>query len=140
MLQFIEKVLPHWQTSDRGYRFVQGMQAFALEESGHYQRAERCGRNAVESSGDDQWTAHAVAHVKQIQGRYSEGLHWLNSLLPNWHNSGNFIFHRHWHQALFHRGLGNPIKPSSSMTGNCKPLLATTSTWMFAMQHRCCRA
>lgn len=107
MLQSIEAVLPHWQAEDHHYSFIQGMHAFALEESGHYSQAERCGRDAVAGNNNDQWAAHAVGHVMHMQGRYNEGVAWLSSLLPNWHNSGNFIFHLHWHQALFYIGLGH---------------------------------
>lgn len=87
--------------------FVMGMHSFGLEESGDYLQAEKLGRSAVELNPDDQWAAHAVTHVMQMQSRFAEGIDWTANLLPTWHDSGNFVFHVHWHQALFQLGLNN---------------------------------
>lgn len=87
--------------------FVMGMHSFGLEESGDYLQAEKLGRMAVELNHDDQWAAHAVTHVMQMQSRFADGIEWTAKLLPTWQDSGNFIFHIYWHQALFQLGQKN---------------------------------
>lgn len=109
----VARVLPHWQEGGRFYNFILGMQAFGLEESGDYQQAELSGRQAVDANPNDLWAAHAVAHVMQMQERFEDGIHWLTPLLPSWSGTSNFIFHLHWHQALFHIGLNEPYEALS---------------------------
>ncbi|MFP6806129.1 MAG: tetratricopeptide repeat protein [Pseudomonadales bacterium] len=95
-----------WHISDPCYGYVLGMQSFAFEESGEYAQAEAIGRQAVEINKEDIWGAHAVAHVFQMQGRKTEGTAWLGELLNSWQDANNFVYHMHWHKALFHIGAG----------------------------------
>jgi tetratricopeptide (TPR) repeat protein len=103
----IARVVNHYQPEQPFYGFVIGMHSFGLEESGEYAEAEKFGRLAVEINPDDQWAAHAVAHVMQMQSRFAEGINWTNDVLPTWQDSNNFIFHVYWHQALFQLGQNN---------------------------------
>ncbi len=82
--------------------YVKGMQAFALEESGDYDAAERFGREAVDINASDAWAAHAVAHVLQMQGRWAEGMGWIDGLRQQWQHTNNFRFHLFWHEALYY--------------------------------------
>ncbi len=95
-----------WQGSSPFYGYLLGMYAFGLEESGNYKEAEAAGRQAVEINKEDIWAAHAVAHVFQMQGRTSEGILWVGSLVNQWDDTNNFVYHLHWHKALFHIGAG----------------------------------
>lgn len=103
----IARVVNDYQPDHPFYGFVIGMHSFGLEESGEYGDAEKLGRLAVEINPDDQWAAHAVAHVMQMQSRFADGVNWTNDVLPTWQDSNNFIFHVYWHQALFQLGQNN---------------------------------
>ncbi len=109
MMDSLQVALEIWQTDDSYYGFLKGMQSFALEESGHYTEAEAAGLEALDINRKDIWAAHAVTHVYQMQSRFEEGLPFLESLLPEWHSANNFVYHLHWHKALQHIGLGNPL-------------------------------
>jgi hypothetical protein len=99
----VSRVLPSWSASIPGYAYVLGMHAFGLEESNQYPEAERSGRLAVETSGDDCWAVHAVAHVMEMQGRIDEGMAWLDQTRPVWSTEDNgFAYHNAWHMALYH--------------------------------------
>jgi tetratricopeptide (TPR) repeat protein len=94
----LERVAPHW-ANDPGFM---ACYAFALEETGDYDAAERMGRRAVELDPTEVWGAHAVAHVLEMQGRAAEGLVWLAGLEQNWDGKGAFLHHLWWHRAMFH--------------------------------------
>ncbi len=104
MRNSIARVTNHYQADHPFFGFVLGMHSFGLEESGEYRQAEKLGRTAVELNPDDQWAAHSVAHVMQMESRFSDGVAWTSSVLPSWEKTNNFIFHVHWHQALFYLG------------------------------------
>jgi tetratricopeptide (TPR) repeat protein len=95
-----------WQQDDPYYGYLLGMHSFGLEEAGDYEEAEAAGRQAIELNKEDIWAAHAVAHVFQMQGRISDGIPWVGSLLDQWDDANNFVYHLHWHKALFHIGAG----------------------------------
>ena len=87
--------------------YIEGMYAFGLEEAGDYVEAERFGRAAVERNPGDLWAIHAVAHVKQMQGRIDHGIRWLQHSRPRWADGNNFRFHLCWHESLFHLAAGD---------------------------------
>ena len=80
----VERVLPFWSADHEHYGFVLGMQAFGLEECGAYGKAESLGRKAVELNPHDVWSAHAVAHVMEMEERLDEGIVWISSLSDEW--------------------------------------------------------
>jgi tetratricopeptide (TPR) repeat protein len=94
-------VLPSWKEDMPGYGNVCGMLAFGYEENGEYALAEQYGRRAVETSADDLWALHAVAHVLEMQGRNEEGQKWLAKPLDTWEDRNPFKRHLWWHLALF---------------------------------------
>ena len=98
----IARVLHAWDDTVDGYGYVLGMQAFALEESGAYDEAERAGRAAVERNPADLWAVHAVAHVMEMQDRCREGIAWVRESEPRLGECNNFGYHLWWHLALFH--------------------------------------
>jgi len=81
--------------------FVHGMQAFGLEESGHYSAAEAAGLAAVEVNPDDVWGIHAVVHVYEMQGRVDEGIRFLVSRQDDWGKGNLFTVHNWWHLAVY---------------------------------------
>lgn len=97
----IERRLPAWREADPGFGFVQGMHAFALEETGEPARAEAIGREAVLREPDDLWSVHAVAHVLDTDQRAAEGAAWLEPQLGNLVDRNPFRGHVAWHAALF---------------------------------------
>jgi tetratricopeptide (TPR) repeat protein len=107
MMTSLDSVRGHWDESDRFYGYLKGMQAFALEESGRYEKAELAGREALEINAADIWAAHAVTHVFQMQQRFDEGVPFIESLVDNWQDANNFVNHLHWHNALQHIGKGD---------------------------------
>ncbi|MCB1691404.1 MAG: tetratricopeptide repeat protein [Pseudomonadales bacterium] len=104
----IARSLSVWHENEPFYGYLLGMQAFGLEEAGDYAEAEAAGRKAVEINAGDIWAAHAVQHVFQMQGRFAEGIPWVEGLMPGWQSTNNFVYHMHWHKALCHIGAGEP--------------------------------
>ncbi len=105
MRDSIGRVLHAWDETVEGYGYVLGMYAFALEEAGAYEEAERAGRTAVERNPGDLWAVHAVAHVMEMQDRRREGVAWLRESEPRLGECNNFGYHLWWHLALFHLDL-----------------------------------
>ena len=88
--------------------FVRGMQAFGLEESGHYEAAEDAGLSALSVNPDDVWAVHAVTHTYEMRGRAATGVDFLTSREGDWGSGNLFTVHNWWHLALFHLELGDP--------------------------------
>lgn len=104
----VARILPHWHKGVPGYGYVLGMYAFGLEESGDYGQAERTGLESVDLNPADGWGAHAVAHVYEMQGRTSDGVHFLERTRDGWAPGNGFAYHNFWHLALFHLDSENP--------------------------------
>ncbi len=101
MRSVVAGVLGEWSDEVPGYGCVQGMYAYALEECGAYEEAERWGRQAVERNPGDLWAIHSVAHVLEMQGRSAEGVKWLDYSRDQWAHKNPFKAHVWWHAALF---------------------------------------
>lgn len=106
MRAVLQGVLGEWDETVPGYGCVQGMYAYALEECGAYQEAERFGREAVERNPGDLWAIHSVAHVLEMQGRSAEGVKWLAYTPEQWSDKNPFKAHVWWHAALFFMAQG----------------------------------
>jgi tetratricopeptide (TPR) repeat protein len=107
MLAIGARILDRWSRRTPGYGFLLGCHAFALEELGHLDAAERFGRRAVEIEPQDAWGLHAVAHVHEMRGRTAEGIAWIEGARPVWTACNNFSFHMAWHLALFRLETGD---------------------------------
>jgi hypothetical protein len=98
--------LPELDPGHPHQAFVRGMQAFGLEESGHYDLSERAGLEAVAANPDDVWAIHAVVHTYEMQGRVDDGLRFLLTRTDDWGSGNLFTVHNWWHLALYHLEAG----------------------------------
>ncbi|MDP3659071.1 tetratricopeptide repeat protein [Phenylobacterium sp.] len=102
----IGRALPHWSRSMPDHHAVLGMLAFGLEETGHYDRAEDAGLEALSLERRNGWAQHAVAHVFEMQDRRAEGVAFMRADIDAWTRESFFQVHNWWHLALFHLGQG----------------------------------
>lgn len=96
-----EQALPAWSRDDPLRPYVLGMHAFGLEETHAHAQAEAVGREATAGPAKVPWATHAVAHVMEMQGRFEDGLAWLESRQADWADGNGFAGHHWWHRALF---------------------------------------
>ena len=106
MRSSIERVMPAYGTDHVAHGYLLGCYAFALEETGDFDRAEVTGRQALWTAPDDAWGLHAVAHVHDMTGNAKAGLNWLRGREAAWAHCNNFRYHVWWHKALMHLDLG----------------------------------
>ena len=106
MRSVVSSVLGEWNDTVPEYGCVQGMYAYALEECGAYDEAERWGRQAVERNPGDLWAIHSVAHVLEMQGRSAEGVKWLDYTPEQWSHKNPFKAHIWWHAGIVFPGAG----------------------------------
>jgi tetratricopeptide (TPR) repeat protein len=101
MRGLVERAAPAWAEDLPDYPLFLSVRSFSNEEAGHYEAAERYGRQAVEADPTDPWGAHAVAHVLIMQGRIGDGIDWLEPLTGNWAGKNQIVHHLWWHLCLF---------------------------------------
>ncbi|VBB35509.1 unnamed protein product, partial [Acanthocheilonema viteae] len=60
------------------------MYAFGLEECEQYDEAESYARKGLELNRYDAWATHALAHCMEINGRFEEGICFMESTETDW--------------------------------------------------------
>ena len=95
------RVAHAWNASVPGYGYFLGIRAFGLMETGDYRAAEDLGTRAVELVPRDLYAIHAVTHIHEMEGRWRDGLEWLDNPSLDWDFWNNFRFHVWWHYGLF---------------------------------------
>lgn len=106
MRNSIENVMPAYGPDHAARGYLLGCHAFALEETGDFEKAEIAGRQALWMAPDDAWGLHAVAHVHDMTANAKKGLEWLTGREAAWAHCNNFRYHVWWHKALMHLDLG----------------------------------
>ena len=101
------RALAEWTPGMPGYHAVIAMQAFALEESGEYGRAEEAARGALDREPFDLRAHHAIAHVHEMRGDPDAGIRWMGERSAYWSVDGPAATHHWWHLALFHLERGD---------------------------------
>lgn len=85
---------------NRAHAYVLGQYAFALEEAGHYDEAERVGWESLEVNELDLWAMHALAHVYESTEDQEAALRLLASREETWTVQDSLAVHIHWHRGL----------------------------------------
>lgn len=106
ILATTSRAIRRLSSDDFGYGYVLGCHAFALEELGEFDAAEKFGRNAVALEPSDAWGMHAVAHVYDMTAQPRRGISWLDLTRPAWSQCNNFAYHMEWHRSLLQLELG----------------------------------
>lgn len=99
-----------WPFDEPGGSYVAGQYAFALEESGEYERAERMGRAAMEADPDDLWARHALAHVYESTDDQAAAIDLLEGSLDRWSRQDALATHMWWHLALRYLAAGDTAR------------------------------
>lgn len=107
MRERLARVLRKWNATMPGYASVLAIYAFALEESGHYRRAEKLARRALTLEPRNPYAIHVIAHVMEMQGRTAEGIRFLTATEAVWRENSALSVHLAWHRALFELDADN---------------------------------
>ena len=91
-----------------GWGFVAGQHAFALEEVGRYDQAEKLGRAALGLDPDDLWARHALAHVYESTDDTPAARRLLEGSVERWNDQELLATHIWWHLALRLLASGDP--------------------------------
>ena len=94
-------VAGHWGCRTPGYGHFLSAHAFAMEEVGQYEVAERCAREALALQPQDLWALHGLVHVFEMQGRVREGVDLLSDAARFLNDYNLFRGHLWWHLSLF---------------------------------------
>jgi hypothetical protein len=96
------RVLGHWSEADPQYSYILGMQAFGLEEAGHYSAAQSMAERCVGMNEKDTWGVHALAHCLEMQGKVDEGVDFMTRCEDRWGNDTYMSIHNRWHLGLYY--------------------------------------
>jgi hypothetical protein len=101
-----DRIAPLWPADMPGYDMMQCVWAFAHEETGDYDGAERAVDAAWQRDPANYFAHHVKAHIMEMAYRPREGCDWLQAQIPNWSAGNNLIHHLWWHRTLMELDLG----------------------------------
>lgn len=96
------RVRRHWSESDPQLSYILGMQAFGLEEAGHYAAAQALAEQSVALNDKDCWGIHALAHCLEMQGKVEDGIRFMKGCEARWGQDNYLSIHNRWHLGLYH--------------------------------------
>ncbi|KAK6038263.1 hypothetical protein COOONC_24232, partial [Cooperia oncophora] len=73
-----------------------------LEECEQYAEAEKEALKGLELNRFDCWSTHARAHIIEMQGRFDEGIAFMESTEEDWKRGWMLAAHNYWHNALYY--------------------------------------
>ena len=117
----VARVLPFWNDNYPFYGQVRGIYAFGLQETGDYRGGEAMARMASEMNPDDIYAVHSLTHVHEMEGRYREGMNWIEGGAKHWAHCNNFRFHVWWHFCNFTIELGRFEDCLTNLDSNVRP-------------------
>ena len=121
MRAITERAAPAWDKGSDDYGPFLSLRAFASEEAGELEVAERFGREAVEIDPTDIWGTHAVAHVHMMRGDIKIGINWLEALAPQWSEANQMRHHNWWHLCLLLLETGEHERILELLTSEVRP-------------------
>jgi hypothetical protein len=122
----IDEILPQWQPEDPGFGFIQAMASFVHAETGHAERAEQLGRDALALDPSCPMGVHAVAHALAQAGRPGRGARWMRAQRAHWAVPSRMRTHNAWHLAMFDVDDGH-VAPALGILDTCLLPAAHTS-------------
>jgi tetratricopeptide (TPR) repeat protein len=115
-----DAIAPRWSADLPGYDLMQCVWAFAHEETGDYEAAERAVDAAWERDPTNYFAHHVKAHILEMDSRPREGRDWLESQIPNWSVGNQLIHHLWWHRTLMELDLGERDAVLASYDANIR--------------------
>jgi tetratricopeptide (TPR) repeat protein len=106
ILEQADRLAPYWSPELPGYDCFRTIWAFAHEEAGDTQGAERAVDLALEQDRTNYFATHVKAHVLEMECRPREGSEWLAKEAVHWSRGNQLIHHLWWHRALMQLELG----------------------------------
>ena len=83
-----------------GWNLVASQYAFALEEAGYFEEAERVAFEALDADPMDLWATHALAHVYESVNDQDAAIELLRSRQETWSQQDGLAVHIWWHLTL----------------------------------------
>ena len=83
-----------------GWNLIAGQYAFALEESGLFEEAERAGYMALDADPQDVWARHALCHLYESLEDSDRGIDLLRTSEEIWTAQDGLAVHMWWHLCL----------------------------------------
>ncbi|KAK6037160.1 hypothetical protein COOONC_25335 [Cooperia oncophora] len=137
----IKAVMPKHKGTEPCYSFLHGMLAFGLEECEQYAEAEKEALKGLELNRFDCWSTHARAHIIEMQGRFDEGIAFMESTEEDWKRGWMLAAHNYWHatHALYYAEKDILSTHSENfMTGKSYHVQRkAVPCWILWMRHRC---
>jgi hypothetical protein len=114
----IDEVMKAWRRDSYEFGFMLAMASFAHAESGHADRAEQLGREALARDPACPMGVHAVVHAIAETGRRGAGARWMRAQRAHWAVASRMRTHNAWHLAMCDMDDGN-MAPAISILDTC---------------------